>query len=321
MSAPGFRVGVIGVGRHASGNLYPNLDAAGLELVATCARHQERAAAAAARWGAAHAFDDAEEMLASVELDGVVICVHATDYAPLVRLCLAAGKPVFCEKPGASGSAEAAELAAESERSGVPVVVGYMKRFAPAYRRAREIVQSAEFGPPSLGAFTFAMGQWPVDDLRDYLIDNPVHHLDLARSFLGELTELRAHVTEVPGSGHAIAAIARASAGAVCTFNFCTTASWNQRNEWAEVYGTGHAVWVENVDTCTYRPPDRPEQVWRPNYTVPWGGTASPIVMGFQPALEHFREVATGAGANLSDMASAAATLRIAEQLCEIAGV
>src|SRR5437879_232736 len=80
MSASGFRVGVIGVGRHASGNLYPNLPAAGLELVATCARHQERAAAAAARWGAGHAFDDAEEMLASVDLDGVVICVHATDY-------------------------------------------------------------------------------------------------------------------------------------------------------------------------------------------------------------------------------------------------
>ena len=42
---------------HASGNLYPNLAAAGLELVATCARSEERAQAAAQRWGARHAFD------------------------------------------------------------------------------------------------------------------------------------------------------------------------------------------------------------------------------------------------------------------------
>jgi UDP-N-acetylglucosamine 3-dehydrogenase len=44
-------------------------------------------------------------------------------------------------------------------------------------------------------------------------------------------------------------------------------------------------------------------------------------MMGFQPALEHFREVATGGEANLSNMASAAATLRLAERLCEVAGV
>jgi UDP-N-acetylglucosamine 3-dehydrogenase len=179
--------------------------------------------------------------------------------------------------------------------------------------------RTAEFSQTSLGAFTFAMGQWPVDDLRDYLVDNPVHHLDLARYFLGELSELEAHITEVPTRRHAIAAIARADSGAVCTFNFCTTANWDQRNEWAEVYGTGHAVWVENVDTCVYRPPEGPQQIWRPNYTVPWGGTASPIMMGFQPALEHFRKVATGEASNLSDMSSAAATLRLAERLCELA--
>lgn len=316
-----FRVGVVGVGRHASANLYPNLAGAGLQLVATCARHRERAEAAAARWGAPHAFDSFESMLASVELDGVAICVHAVDYAPVVRSCLEASKPVFCEKPGAASSAEALELAALSAQAGVPVVVGYMKRFAPAYRRAREIVRSAEFGQPSLGAFTFAMGRWPIDDLRDYLIDNPVHHLDLGRYFLGELTDLDAYLTELPQSGHAVAAIARSSSGAVCTFNFCTTASWNQRNEWAEVYGEGHAVWVENVDTCVYRPPEQPQQVWRPNYTVPWGDTSSAIMMGFLPALEHFRLVARGQEENLSDMASAAATLALAEALCELAGV
>ena len=130
------RVAVVGVGRHASRNIYPSLAMAGLEIVAICARHQGRAEAAAARWGARDAFDSAARMLGSVDLDGVVICVQPPEYAPLITLCLQAGKPVFCEKPGASSSAEASELARLSATTAVPVVVGYMKRFAPAYRRA-----------------------------------------------------------------------------------------------------------------------------------------------------------------------------------------
>lgn len=315
------RVGVIGVGGHASANVYPNLAMAGLDLVATCARHLPRAEAAAARGGAQHAFDDVGVMLDSVELDGVIVCVQPSDYAQLVAECLSRGVPVFCEKPGARTASEASELAELSASSGVPVVVGYMKRFAPAYRRAREIVHSPEFGPTSLGVFTFAMGPWPNRDLRGYLIDNPVHHLDLARYFLGELGNLRAHVTKAPENGHAVAVIAEASSGAVCTFNFCTTASWSQRNEYAEIYGAGHSVWIDNVDTCTYRPPERPEQVWRPNYTVPFPANSGPTTMGFIPELEHFRAVAMEKAENLSDIASAAATLALAEQLCEISGV
>jgi UDP-N-acetylglucosamine 3-dehydrogenase len=315
------RLGVVGVSGHASANLYPNFAAAGLDVVATCARHQDRAQVAAARWGAKHSFDNAEKMLASVDVDAVVICVPANDYAPIVEACLKAGKPVFCDKPGASTSAEAEALADLSAETGVPIVVGYMKRFAPAYQKAREIVESPDFGPPSLAAFTFAMGQGFGGDLRTYLIDNPGHHLDLARYFLGELTNLQAHVTELPGFGHAVAAIAESSSGAVCTFNLCTTGSWQQRNEYVEIFGKGHAVWVENVDTCTYRPPERPEQVWRPNYTVPTPENSSPATMGFLPELTHFRQVALGEVENVSDMASAAKTLALAERLCKIAGV
>ncbi|WP_158564174.1 Gfo/Idh/MocA family protein [Jiangella anatolica] len=315
------RIGVIGVGGHSTTNLLPHARAAGLDLVATCARHIERARAVADRWGAAHAYDDAEQMLAEADVDGVVVCVQPWDYAPLIRLCLTAGKPVFCDKPGAGSSAEARELAGLSSTTGVPVVVGYMKRFAPAYQRAREIVQSPEFGVPSLASFTFAVGRGFGDDLRTYLIDNPVHPLDLARYIVGELDELEARVVDTAGGGFAVAAVARASSGAVCTFNLCTTASWSQQNERVEVYGAGHAVVVENIDTCIHRPPERPEHRWRPNYTVGMPMNSSPTISGFLPELEHFRQVAVEGASNRSDMQSAAATLALAERLCRFAGV
>jgi UDP-N-acetylglucosamine 3-dehydrogenase len=315
------RVGAVGVGGHASATLFPSFEPAGLDLVAVCARHRERAEAAAARWRVPHAFDDLATMLASVELDGVVICVRAADYPPLIQLCLDAGKPVYCEKPAAPTVRDAGALAEQSRRTGVPVVVGYMKRFAPAYERAREIIQSAEFGRPSLASFTFVMGPLAAyADLRVYVVDNPVHHLDLARYLVGELDQIDAKATELPGSGHALAVNARASSGAVCTFNFCTTASWAQRNELVEIYGEGHAVCIENVDTCTHRPPERPERVWRPNYTVGATENRWSTIMGFVPALSHFRDVTMNGSPNVSDVASAALTLEAAERLCDIAG-
>jgi len=291
-----------------------------MEIVATCARHQERAEAAAALWGAAAAFDRVVAMLSAVELDGVIVSVPLSAYAEIVRSCVKLSVPVFCEKPDASSAAEAMELADLAVQTQTPVVVGYMKRFAPASRRARDLITATEFGPPSLGAFTFAMGTWPEGGLRDYLIDNPVHHLDLARYLLGELGSVEVRVVSTD-SGFALAVIASAASGAVCTLNFCTTASWVQRNEYVEIYGAGHAVWVENVDTCVDRPPDQPAQIWPPNHTVPSRDNSSAVTMGFVLVLSHFREVVEGRVDNQSDLRSAAATLALAERLCSLVGV
>ena len=70
------RVGVIGVGAHATTSILPNLPGAGMTLAATCARHLGRAETAAARFGAGAAFADVERMLGEVELDGVVVVVR-----------------------------------------------------------------------------------------------------------------------------------------------------------------------------------------------------------------------------------------------------
>jgi myo-inositol 2-dehydrogenase / D-chiro-inositol 1-dehydrogenase len=152
------RVGAIGVGIHALTSILPNLPGAGITLSATCARHLDRAEAAAARFGARAAFDDAKRMLDAVALDGVVVVVPPDQFSSVVRACIRRGVPVFAEKPAANDAAEAADLAAEAAESGVPVVVGYMKRFAGAYRLAKELTGKPEFGALTLGSFTWSMG-------------------------------------------------------------------------------------------------------------------------------------------------------------------
>jgi len=196
-----------------------------------------------------------------------------------------------------------------------------MKRFAPAYRRTLQVLKSDLFGPVTMASFTFVIGPGFGGDLRRYLIDNPVHMLDLARFLLGGITDLRAEFRESDECGHALVATAHSLSDAVCSFNFSTTGSWRHRNEVVEIYGRGTAIAVDNVATSIYRPSEPPAQVWHPNFTVPEPQNSTAVLMGFVPELVHFREVAMEGKVNQSDMTSAAVTLELAEQLCAFAGV
>jgi predicted dehydrogenase len=307
VTAP-LRVGAVGVGVHAVNAILPNLPVAGFQLAATCARHLERAEAAARRFGADGAFDDVERMLDVSELDGVIVVVPPEDFFGVIQTCIRRGVPVFTEKPAANDAAEAHALAAQAAEAGVTVMVGYMKRFAVGYQRAREILGRPAFGAPTLGSFTWSMGPFAQRfGMRDWLFENVVHHVDLARFFLGELSDV--HVARGPGAEHTVVVTAMSSSGAVVSIRANTTGSWEQRNEAVEIFGNGHSLYVDNLDTCTYRPPERPEHVWRPNYTVPVAANMTGATMGFATELEHFRHVLADGARCESDIASAAATL------------
>lgn len=315
--AESLRVGVVGVGAHSVNAILPSLPVAGFRLVATCARHLDHAEAVGRRFGAERAFADVHGMIDEVELDAVAVVVPPDQFAPVITACLDARIPVFTEKPAANDADEAAMLAAQAADAGVPVMVGYMKRFGSAYRTAREIMQHPEFGAPTLGSFTWSMGPFAHRfDLRDWLFENPVHHFDLARFLFGELDDL--YAVRADGPEYTVVVTAASTSGAVISIRANTTGSWEQRNEAVEIFGHGHSLFVENLDTCIWRPPERPEQVWRPNYTVPVAGNMTGATMGFVSELEHFRAVVERAVPCESDLASAAATLALTSRIASL---
>jgi len=316
------RIGAIGVGAHACNAILPNIPVAGMTLAATCARHLERAEAVGARFGSGRAFDDVERMLDETEPDGVVVVVPPDQFFDVIRMCIGRGVPVFAEKPAANDAAEARLLADEAAQAGVTVMVGYMKRFAGAYRIAKEITEKPEFGALTLGSFTWSMGPFAHRfDMRDWLFENPVHHFDLARFFFGDLEDL--HVLRGKGPEHTVVVTATTGSGAIVNVRANTTGSWEQRNESVEIFGEGHSLFADNLDTCTWRPPKRPELVWRPNYTMPVTQNMTGATMGFVSELDPFRRVVTEGMPCESDIANAAATLelttRIAEQALQAA--
>lgn len=71
-------------------------------------------------------------------LDAAFVHVPTDQHAPVVARLLDAGIPTYVDKPLADDLADAHALAERSERTGVPLAVGFNRRHAPAYLAARQ---------------------------------------------------------------------------------------------------------------------------------------------------------------------------------------
>ncbi|WP_211241184.1 Gfo/Idh/MocA family protein [Pseudonocardia spinosispora] len=118
----------------------------GYRLAAVATSRPESASLAASRFGAAHAFTDPRRLAEHPAVDLVVVTVQVAAHAELVGAALAAGKHVYCEWPLGRDTAEAAEMTETARSAGVLGVVGLQSRFAPAMRRAVELVAAGELG-------------------------------------------------------------------------------------------------------------------------------------------------------------------------------
>lgn len=311
------RVGAIGCGEQATTAIWPLLPAAGLQCVAAWSRSSERADAAAAQFGIPRAYTDLEQMLDESELDAVIVIVPPDGFAPVIGAALERGLHVWAEKPGAASAAEAAAIAEDAESRGLVAMVGYMKRFGTAFARARELAQSVEFGPLTIASFKWTMG--PMSDeyssIDSWLFENPIHHIDLARFYCGELEGWQAQRATSAGDEFALAVNARTPSGGVVSMQLSTTGSWEQHNERVELQGLGTSVVVDNVDTCISRGPEQPELLWRPNYTVPSAENSSASTGGFLPELVAFAQAIETRTTGASDFRSAALTLQAVDEL------
>ena len=146
MSKAQLRVGIVGTGmianRHAKE--YSGMDSVALVAVADIDRG--RAKAFAETYGAGKVFTDWKDLLAEPEVDAVSICLPVHLHAPATVDALEAGKHVLCEKPMARSAAEAQAMVEAARRTGKKLMVYYRRRFSPAGRRAKEIIDAGELG-------------------------------------------------------------------------------------------------------------------------------------------------------------------------------
>lgn len=147
------RIGVIGAGIMGADHArILHRDVPNADVVAIADVDAGRARAVADGIPGSRATDDALGLIASDDVDAVLIASSDATHVEYVLACLAAQKPVLCEKPLAPTAAECAALVvAEDEiTAGGPalVSVGFMRRFDPGYVELKDLVDAGHVGVP-----------------------------------------------------------------------------------------------------------------------------------------------------------------------------
>ena len=181
------KIAVVGCGGHAYRNILPALSYLPVQLLATCDLDAGRAEAYARTFGARRAFasfDDLLEWAPEGGVEAVLLLLSLRDgrpqYRDFVLPALERGLHVWMEKPPAATAGEVQEMQGAQRRSGRVVQVGYKHYFFPALVRAREIIDSPEFGGASSMSATYPLRIAPEEQRRDPA-RNPIN-LDLCHA-------------------------------------------------------------------------------------------------------------------------------------------
>jgi myo-inositol 2-dehydrogenase/D-chiro-inositol 1-dehydrogenase len=182
------QIGVIGVGMIGQDHIRRLTTVlAGARVVAVSDVNAQQAEDVAARIGA-RAYATGEELIASADVQAVIVTSWGTTHAQYVLAAIEAGKPCFCEKPLAETEADClAVLDAESGFGRRLIQLGFMRRFDAQYRAMKQTLQSGAIGAPlmfhSVHRNASAPGHFTANNA---LTDTAVHDIDIARFLLDD---------------------------------------------------------------------------------------------------------------------------------------
>ncbi len=140
-------VGVVGCGSVAWISHLPwYWENPNVELVAVCDADDDKAQKAADRWGAGTCYRDLGDLLGRDDIHAVSICTPPNHHCEHVIQAAEAGLHVLCEKPMAPTIEECDRMIAAAKKNGVKLMVGFMKRFNPAFEEVKRIVEEGLIG-------------------------------------------------------------------------------------------------------------------------------------------------------------------------------
>jgi predicted dehydrogenase/threonine dehydrogenase-like Zn-dependent dehydrogenase len=188
-------VGVIGAGNYASRILIPALRSAGAALHSIATPSGVTGVVAGRRAGFSRAMSSSAELVASPELNTVVIATRHDSHAPLVVDALRHGKHAFVEKPLALDlegveAVEQAYAAAHANGAGPQLMVGFNRRFAPQTVRMKALLAQVR-EPKSflmvMNAGAIPKSHWTQDATTGggRIVGEACHFIDLMRFLAG----------------------------------------------------------------------------------------------------------------------------------------
>ena len=181
-------VGVIGVGMIGRDHIRRLTTVlSGARVVAVTDVNADQANHVAEPVGAT-VFATGQELIADPSVDAVIVCSWGPTHEEYVLAAIAADKPVFCEKPLATTQEACLRIIEAETALGRQVVqVGYMRRYDPAYRAMKAVLDGGDIGAPLMMHAAHRNPSVPGHYTREMAItDTAVHDIDVTRWLLGE---------------------------------------------------------------------------------------------------------------------------------------
>lgn len=137
------RVGIVGCGEVTQIIHLPALRMLPeqFQVTAICDVSRKVLAEVGTLWNVENRFLDYRELIAQPDVDAVLVANPNAYHSQVILAAAAAGKHLLVEKPMCITLAEADAIAEAARTSGVTIQVGLMRRYAPAFEQACELVR------------------------------------------------------------------------------------------------------------------------------------------------------------------------------------
>jgi predicted dehydrogenase len=139
-------------------------------------------------------------------IDAILITTPHKYLAPITAAALQAGKHVLCEKPAAIRSVDIDKNIRLAKKKKLVYMVGYNHRFHDGFIKARQLYQKGDIGKIIFIRARYGFGGRPGYDKEwrlnkaisggGHLIDQGVHMIDLALSFMDKIKEVEGFTSD-----------------------------------------------------------------------------------------------------------------------------
>ncbi|TJY39802.1 inositol 2-dehydrogenase [Cohnella pontilimi] len=254
------QIGIIGAGRIGRLHAENLVRTAGVNVRAVSDLYPDAAREWASSIGIPKVLSDYREVVADPELEAVLICSPTDTHVDVITAAARAGKAIFCEKPVSFDFNRTKQAIAAAEQAGVPLQIGFNRRFDPNFRRVKEWVEAGKIGKVHSVKITSRDPSPPspeyVRSSGGMFVDMTIHDFDMARYLSGS------EITEVYAAGGVLIDPAIGEMGdidtAMISLKFANGAFGMIDNSRKASYGYDQRVEVFGMDGCITADNDYP---------------------------------------------------------------
>jgi len=189
------KIGIVGLGRIGKVHLF-NIQQliSGASVIAACTR-SEKSLEYAKKHSVKGLFTSFDDMLSEGGIDAVIIASPTALHFEHLKLAIAAGKHIFCEKPIDLSIENVKEIKSLLDANPVKFMVGFNRRYDPNVLKIKKELNEGRLGAlQSVKIISRDPGPPPMEYIKTsggLFLDMAIHDFDLARYLMNsEITEV-----------------------------------------------------------------------------------------------------------------------------------